>query len=109
MTCFEGAEVLVTAQTPEGGLEGASCGDLDDGAQAIFETIYNDAGWKRGAGLFYEGGLVDSTTGEELPERITGTYTMPAGQARRIEWSDEDVLLNIDWSNYRDFCHAALQ
>jgi hypothetical protein len=49
---FPGPEVLVTAQTPEGGLEGASCGDLDDGAQAIFETIYNDAGWKRGAGLF---------------------------------------------------------
>jgi hypothetical protein len=43
---FEGVEAQVFVTTPEGGLQGASCGDLDDGAQAVFETIYNDGGWK---------------------------------------------------------------
>jgi hypothetical protein len=28
---------------------------------------------------------------------------------KQIDWSNEDALLNIDWSNYRDFCHPALQ
>jgi hypothetical protein len=34
---------------------------------------------------------------------------MPAGRARRIDWSDEDTLLNINWAIYRDFCHPALK
>jgi hypothetical protein len=34
---------------------------------------------------------------------------MPAAQAKQIDWSDDDALLNIDWSIYRDFCHPALQ
>jgi hypothetical protein len=106
---FEGKEAQVTVKTPEGGLEGASCGDLDDGAQAVFETIYNDAEWKGGALTVFKGGLVDTQTGQELPDVNTGIYTIHAGQARQIDWSDEDALLNIDWSNYRDFCHPALQ
>jgi hypothetical protein len=52
---------------------------------------------------------VDTSTGQELPDVNTGIFTMPAGQSKRIEWSEEDALLNIDWSNYRDFCHPALQ
>jgi hypothetical protein len=52
---------------------------------------------------------VDSRTGEDLPDANTGIYTMPAGLAGQIDWSDEDGLLNIDWSNYRDFCHPALE
>jgi hypothetical protein len=106
---FEGTEARVTAKTPEGGFEGAKCGDLADGAQAVFETIYNDGGWKGGAALSYYGGLVDRATGKELPNANTGIYTMPAGQARQIDWSDEDALMNIDWSVYRTFCHPALQ
>jgi hypothetical protein len=106
---FEGREAQVTAKTPEGGFEGPSCADLDEGARAIFETVYNDGGWSGGAAVVYQGGLVDSSTGEELPGANTGIFTMPAGQARRIDWSDEDALLNIDWSIYRDFCHPALQ
>jgi hypothetical protein len=105
---FEGTEAQVTVKTPEGGLQGASCGDLDDGAQAVFETIYNDAGWKGGAVTVFQGGLVDKATGEELPEANTGIYTMHSGQAKQINWSDETALLNIDWSIYRDFCHPAL-
>jgi hypothetical protein len=106
---FEGPEAQVTAKTPEGGLQGVSCGDLDDGAQAVFETIYNDAGWKGGGALVYQGGLVDRSTGKELPEANTGIFTIHAGQARQIDWSDETALTNIDWSIYRDFCHPALQ
>lgn len=105
---FEGTEAQVSAKTPEGGFSGASCGDLDDGAQAVFETVYNDARWKGGAAIVYKGGLVDSATGKELPYANTGIFTMPAGQAKQIDWSAEDALSNIDWSIYRDFCHPAL-
>lgn len=106
---FAGAEAQVTAKTPEGGSEGPSCGDLDDGAQAVFTTIYYEGGWNGGAVLVYKGGLVDRSTGKELPEANTGMYTMPAGQAEQIDWTDEDALSNIDWSIYRDFCHQALK
>ena len=105
---FEGTEAQVTVATPEGGLEGASCGDLDEGAEAVLATIY-DAGWQGGAVTVFKGGLVDSSTGEELPDANTGIYTMPAERASRINWSDEDVRLNIDWSLYRDYCHPALK
>ena len=53
--------------------------------------------------------LVDSSTGKELPDVNTGIFTMPDGQAKQIDWSDEEALLNIDWSIYRDFCHPALK
>jgi hypothetical protein len=106
---FEGDEAYVTLTTPEGGLQGASCEDLDDGAEAVFAKLYDDAGWKRGAVVIYKGGLVDSSTGEDLPNVNTGIYTMPARQAKRIDWSDDDVILVIDWSIYRDFCHPALK
>jgi hypothetical protein len=106
---FEGAEAQVTAKTPEGGLQGASCGDLNDGAKAIFKKIYTDGGWTGPAVIVYKGGLVSTTTGEDLPDVNTGIFTMPAGQAQQINWSSDDTLLNIDWSNYRDFCHPALK
>jgi hypothetical protein len=106
---FADSEAQVTARTPEGGFEGASCGDLDDGAQAIFKTIYDDGAWKGSAVLVYQGGLVDSSTGKDLPDVNTGIFTMPAIKARQIEWSDDDGLFGIDWSLYRDFCHPALQ
>jgi hypothetical protein len=106
---FEGTEAQVIAKTPEGGFDGVKCGDLDDGAQAVFETVYNDGGWKGGSAVAFKGGLVDSATGNELPDANTGIYTMPAVQAKQINWSDEDALLNINWELYRDYCHQALQ
>jgi hypothetical protein len=59
--------------------------------------------------LVYKGGLVSKSTGKELPDVNTGIFTMPTGQAKQIDWSDDDALDNIDWSIYRDFCHPALQ
>jgi hypothetical protein len=105
---FEGTAAHVIAKTPEGGFQGPSCGDLDTGTRAILEKIYNDGGWNGGAVVVYQGGLVNSATGAALPTATTGIYTMPAGQARQIDWSNSDALLNIDWSIYRDFCHPAL-
>jgi hypothetical protein len=107
---FEGREAQVTVTTPEGGFQGASCGDLNDGARAIFAKIYNDAGWTGGAAVIFKGGLVSTVTGEELPDVNTGIFTMHADQAAQIDWSDEDALsYNIDWSYYRDYCHPALK
>jgi len=77
-------------------------------AQAIFQKVYKDTGWRKRAVLVYKGGLVDKTTGKELPDVNTGIFTMPATQARQIDWSDDDALSNLDWSFYRDFCHPAL-
>jgi hypothetical protein len=88
----------VTVQTPGGGFQGTSCGDLDNGAQAVFETIYNDAGWEGDATVVYVGGLVNEATGKELPGANTGLFRMTAEQAKQIDWSDEDALSNIDWS-----------
>jgi len=32
------------------------------------------------------------------------------GQAKRINWSDEDAVdFDIDWTLYEDFCHSALK
>jgi hypothetical protein len=107
---FEGREVLVYLRTPEGGFQGASCGDLDDGARAVFKKIYGDAGWRKGAVLVYQGGLVSTRTGEELSDVNTGIFTMHARDASQIDWSNDDALnYNIAWSNYRDFCHPALK
>ncbi len=106
---FSASEAQITATTPEGGLQGVSCGDLDDGAKAIFTKIYDDAGWKKGAAIVYKGGLVNKATGKEAPDVNTGIFTILAGPANHIDWSDDDALSNIDWSIFRDFCHPALQ
>lgn len=99
----------VTVQPPGGSFQGANCGDLDDGAQAVFATIYNDAGWEGDATVVYVGGIVNEATGKELPGARTGLFTITAEQAEQIDWSDEDALSDIDWSTYRKFCHQALQ
>jgi hypothetical protein len=106
---FEGNEAQITVTTPEGGFSGASCGDLNDGAEAVFVKVYDDAGWNGGALVVFKGGLVDTSTGQPVPDVNTGIFTMPAARASQIDWGNEDVLLNIDWDNYRDFCHPALQ
>jgi hypothetical protein len=98
----------VTAKTPEGGVQGASCADLDQAAGAIFEKTYKDTGWKGNTTIAFEGGLVNKATGKELPHAQTGTFSIDPGQAKQIDWSNSDDLSNIDWSVYRDFCHPAL-
>ncbi len=99
----------VTAETPKGGLQGASCADLDEAAGAIFEKIYHGTGWKGNAVIEFYGGLVSKATGKELPNEMTGNFAVDPGQAKQIDWSDDDALANIDWSVYRGFCHPALQ
>jgi major membrane immunogen (membrane-anchored lipoprotein) len=101
--------VTVTAETPQGGLEGAKCGDLDTAAGAIFEKVYKDTGWKGNATINFQGGLVNKATGKKLPHEQTGNFSIDPGQAKQIDWSNGDALANIDWSIYRDFCHPALQ
>ena len=108
---FGKKEVEVTAKTPEGGLEGPSTADLDRLTGAIFAAIYGDAGWnKTGAVAVYKGGLVDSKTGQELPDANTGIYTISRADASKIDWADQDTIdFGIDWSLYRDFAHPALK
>ena len=78
---------------------------------AIFSAIYGDAEWKKtGTVIVYKGGLVDSKTGQELPDANTGIYTIKQGEASQIDWSDQDTIdFSIDWSLYRDFVHPALE
>ena len=99
----------VTVHPPGGGFQGTSCEDLDNGAEAVFETIYNDAEWQRDATVLYEGGIVNEATGKELPGANTGLYKMSAEQAEQIDWSDQDALSEVDWSTYRKYCHQAFQ
>jgi hypothetical protein len=108
---FGRKELTVTAKTPEGGFQGASTKDLDRQAGAIFAAIYGDAGWRKtGAVVVFKGGLVNSKTGEDLPDVNTGIYTIKRGEARQIDWSDDDAInYTIDWSLYRDFAHPALK
>ena len=106
---FYGDFAGVTAETPQGGLNGASCGDLDQAAGAIFEKIYKDTGWKGSGYIEFQGGLVNSATGKELPNEMTGNFSMDPGQAKQINWSNSDELSNIDWSVYRAYCHPALK
>ena len=97
----------VVAETPQGGFNGPSCGDLDAGAGAIFQKIYDGTGWKGAATLDYRGGLVSKTTGKAV-NAITGSFGINPRQAKQINWSNSDQLSNIDWSIYRSFCHPAL-
>jgi hypothetical protein len=99
----------VVAKTPQGGFQGASTSDLDNLTAAIFSALYGEAEWTRtGTRIVYQGGLVDETTGEDLPDAITGTYSITRRQASRIDWSDEDKInYVIQWSHYRDFAHPA--
>jgi hypothetical protein len=96
-------------KTPEGGFDGASVNDLNKAAGAAFAAAYGRAGYARAVTVVFQGGLVDTTTGKDLPDVNTGIFSMSASHAREIDWSDEDALLNIDWANFRDFAHPALK
>ena len=98
--------VNVVAETPEGGLDGASVDDLDGSAAATFEAIYNDTDWQGGATVKFTGGLVDTKTGRDLPDAETGLYRLTAHEAAQIDW---DNASSVDWSFYRLFAHPALK
>lgn len=108
---FGSDELTVYAATPEGGLQGASTGDLDEQAGAVFEAVYGDAKYKKtGTVVVFKGGLVDSKTGKNLKNVNTGIYTISKGDAREVDWADEDtVRFTIEWKLYRDFAHPALK
>ena len=104
--------LLITAKTPEGGLEGASAEDLDGAAQAIFTAVYGEADYTRSREtvVVFKGGLVNPQTGKPLRDVNTGIYTMKRGEASEINWQDTDAVeYNIDWATYRDFAHPALK
>jgi len=98
----------VVAETPQGGFNGPSCGDIDEVAGAIFQKIYDGTGWKGAAWIDYRGGLVSKATGKPV-NAITGSFAISPGQAKHINWSNSDELSNINWSIYRHFCHPALR
>lgn len=105
-----GTSIAVTAQTPEGGLDGASTGDLNRQAARIFRAIHGTAGYRRASVVEFQGGLVDSRTGEDIPDARTGLYRLSREEAAAIIWSDEErVVFNIDWTLYREFAHPALK
>jgi hypothetical protein len=106
---FEGNEAQITLTTPEGGFQGASCDDVNEGAKAVWAKVYDEAAWRGASLVVFKGGLVSTVTGEELPDVNTGIFTIHADQASQIDWSNEDALFNINWSYYRDFCHPALK
>ncbi len=98
--------VTVNAETPEGGLDGASVDDIDGSAAAAFEAVYNDAGWRGATFVVFTGGLVDTRTGEELPDARTGAYRVDAKEGQGINWDNADI---IDWSLYRTYASPALK
>ena len=74
-------------------MNGASCGDLDQAAGAIFEKIYKDTGWKGNAIITFEGGLVSKATGKGLRRMSRqGSFSMDPAQAKQIDWSNSDDL-----------------
>lgn len=97
--------VHVTLETPEGGFEGASVDDLDGSAAGTFKAVYEDAGWGKAATVTFEGGLVNTRTGKDLPNEETGIYRLEPNEARRIDW---DNAIAVDWSLYRVFVHPAI-
>jgi hypothetical protein len=106
----EGNTVVVIAETPEGGLEGPSTTDLGYMASGLFEALYGEGGFKGNTTIKFSGGLVDTSTGKDLPDMLTAEYEMKQAEARRIDWSDQDAIdYGIDWSLYRTFVHPAIK
>jgi hypothetical protein len=98
----------IELKSPEGGFNGVSNTDLADAAAAAFKAIYGDAGYKHRTFIFFVGGLVDSETGEPTDTPL-GSFGMTYAQAKRIDWSSEDRLANIDWTNYQNSRHPAVE
>lgn len=103
-----GTDMFIVLATPQGGFEGPSTSDADALASAAFAKTYS-TGWRGPAVVQFRGGLVDSSTGKDLPNAVAFTYRMQPGKARQIDWSDQDALHSINWSLYRTFCHPAFK
>ena len=103
---FGRSSLTITLETPEGGFQGASVADLDGSAAAAFKQLYTDTDWQGAATIRFTGGLVDSRTGRDLPNAMTGLYRVKASEARQIDWDNAE---NVDWSYYRVFTHPALK
>lgn len=92
-------------------------GDFDLRAQEIFHAVYGDANYNRQQEtvIVFKGVLSDTRTrkeaktGKEAPDINAAIYTIKRSEAKQIEWDDEDVMLNVKWSLYRDFLHRAFQ
>lgn len=105
-----GDSLTVIAATPEGGFEGASTTDLGYQASGIFAAVYGEGAFKGNTTIKFSGGLVDSRTGQELPDALTGEFKMTKVRARQIDWTDQDAIdYGIDWSLYRTFVHPAIK
>jgi hypothetical protein len=105
-----GNSVTVTARTPEGGLEGPSTTDLNYMTSGLLKAIYGQGDFDGDATIEFTGGLIDSSTGQDLPNDLTAKFYMPAGKAGQIDWTDDDTIdYAIDWSLYRTFVHPAIK
>lgn len=105
-----GRNALVELETPSGGFEGPSTDDMNYQVGAVFRRIYKDTDHKGSVTIQFSGGLVNTKTGAESPDSVTGTYVIRADEARQIDWDDEDVVdYIIDWDLYRTFVHPAIK
>jgi len=103
-----GRLLRIVLTTPSGGFQGPSTDDADGLASAAFAKAYQ-AGWTGAASVEFEGGLASRATGKDLPNAEAFGYRVDSGEARQIDWSDEEALFQIDWSLYRTFCHPAFK
>lgn len=101
--------VLIETKTPGGGFQGPSTGDELRIASSIFKIVYGDVGLHRKTDILFRGGLVNSKTGQDLPDAKTGSFEMTKSDAEQIDWSDDDVLFSINWALFRTFAHPALK
>lgn len=100
----------IIVATPEGGFEGASTDDMNRMVAAILRTVYTDASFDGETEIRFTGGLVNSKTGADLPDILTGRYVIRAGEAKQIDWNDEDTVdYVIDWNLFRAYAHEAIK
>ncbi|WP_028060973.1 hypothetical protein [Candidatus Solirubrobacter pratensis] len=99
------AIINVAVNTPDGGFQGASRQDLAGSAGAAFKALHG-AGWHKAITVTFKGGLVDTTTGKNLPNAETGVFRLDRKDARRIDWQHAD---QVDWTVYAVFLHPALK
>ncbi len=104
-----GSNILVEATTPSGGFEGASTGDLNRAAGAIFTAIYRDTVYRRPVVILFRGGLVDTKTGADVPDVKTGQFRMSRRDASAVDWDAADEIAFIEWGNFREFAHPAIK
>lgn len=100
----------VVVATPEGGFEGPSTKDMDRQVAEMLRAVYLNAGFEGGTEVRFIGGLIDMKTGRDVPNALTGRYTIAPGEARQINWADGDLVSYlIDWSLYRSYVHPAIK